>query len=180
MRVFIGIEFDSNVLEYLTKVQDLVKQGAKKGNYTLFNNFHLTLRFIGEVTNQEVDTLCHILDEVSEHCRSFNIKIGNLNSFNRHNKHLVYVDVIHNQDKLSMLAYNLERKLDGHFKARTDQFKPHITIAREVELAQESVLNLVTSYEHPIATKQITLFVSERKQNQLIYTPLYRVRINNH
>ncbi len=179
MRIFIGIEFNHVVKDYLSEVQGLISQQALKGNFSLYDNFHLTLRFLGELSQEDIDNYCDILDELGKVTESFKIKIGDINSFNRNNKHIVYVDVIENKDKMVALA----KKLDNIIKKslgvdRKDSFKPHITIAREVVFPTISGLEKIYPFSQDIVINQISIMLSKRDhQNVLRYTPIYTVML---
>lgn len=179
MRVFIAYEFDSKIKDYLSKVQNIVRNNSYKGNFTLYDNFHLTLKFIGEIRENQLNELYDILDKVSEEYKAFNIKIGDLGSFKRKDKHIVFVDVIKNQDKLSKLANLIDNKLLAYeFEERKGKFKAHITIGREVILRKITVLETILPFIEEIPINRISLMLSDRNQkNILTYTPLYTVKL---
>jgi 2'-5' RNA ligase len=49
MRLFIAIPFDPPVLDALTAAQSSLKAGGVRGGYTVRQNLHMTLAFLGEV-----------------------------------------------------------------------------------------------------------------------------------
>jgi RNA 2',3'-cyclic 3'-phosphodiesterase len=175
MRVFIGIEFNHDIKDYLSGVQQGIQQTALKGNFTLSDNFHLTLKFIGEVRESDLQTIEDLLYDVSQQQSPFAIKIGGLNSFLRKDKHIVYVDVVSGKESLTKLAKAIEQALiQAGFEIRTDKFKPHITLGREVVLNTVSLVTPLNHYPTPIIVNKVTLFLSSRdSKNVLRYTPLY-------
>jgi RNA 2',3'-cyclic 3'-phosphodiesterase len=175
MRLFIGIGLPNEVKDYLTEQQALVKNASLKGNFSLYDNFHITLKFIGEVEDYEVDGLIDIIDEVATKHAAFTIKVGQLGSFNRKDKHIVFSEIIDGVTPLKELQKNLEQELlSDAFIDKKETYKPHITLAREVKLTEVSLLNTVTSYPEAIPINEITLFESKRnKQGQLFYEPIY-------
>jgi len=179
MRLFVAINFDQNVKDYLSEVQALVRSSAFKGNYTLYDNFHLTLRFLGEFPEGEVDTFCDCLDELACDAKPFTIRIGDINSFNRKDKHIVYVDVTENKEELYKLAKKLNEIIDKTIEVEDKTpFKPHITIGREVVFKNMQTALNVAPYPHPILVNEVSLMLSSRnKHNVLTYTPLYTVRL---
>lgn len=180
MRIFIGISFKKEIREYLSEVQDIIRLNTLKGNFTKFSNFHITLRFLGELNQHQVDECCDSLEELSGIIKKFPIRIGDLNSFSRKNKHIVYVEVIKNKNELIKLVGKLDQIIDNYgFLKRAGKFKPHITIARKVQLPEVSVLKTLTNFDKDILIDQVTLFLSHRVQNQLVYTPLYSVKLND-
>ena len=51
MRLFVAIEFESDIIESLKRVQSDLKRCGLKGRFTKEENLHLTLAFIGEYGN---------------------------------------------------------------------------------------------------------------------------------
>lgn len=180
MRLFIGIQLSEDIKNYLYDVQSKIKHCAISGNYTMYDNFHLTLRFLGEINESEVDTYCDILAELKKE-NAFQISIGDIHSFNRNNRHIVYVDVI----KYKQLVINLANRLDKIIfnylgNQRKEKFKPHITISRNVVFSHASTLNQVVSFAKEITIDSVSLMLSKRnKQNILTYTPIYTVKLKN-
>ncbi len=179
MRLFIGIQFNTDVKNYLQDVQSKIKHCANSGNYTLNNNFHITLRFIGEVKESEVDFYYDILDELRNQ-KSFPIKIGDISSFKKNNRHLVYVEVIKNKNLVVNLASELDKIIDEKIGSKREQkFKPHITIIRNALFSDISATSQITPFAHEIMIESVSLMLSNRnKQNILTYTPLYTVTLN--
>jgi RNA 2',3'-cyclic 3'-phosphodiesterase len=175
MRLFIGIGLPIEVKDYLTEQQSIVKSASLKGNFSLYDNFHITLKFIGEVEAYEVDGLIDLMDEVASKHHSFAIKVGQLGSFSRKDKHIVFSEIIAGLTPLKQLQKDLEQALlNDAFIDKVETYKPHITLAREVKLTEVSLLNTVTAYQELIMINEITLFESKRnKQGQLYYEPVY-------
>ena len=53
MRLFIAINFDENMLDALTEIQDDLRRCGVKGHYTPRENLHMTLAFLGENDDPE-------------------------------------------------------------------------------------------------------------------------------
>lgn len=179
MRLFFAINFDEKVKDYLSEVQALVRSSALKGNYTLYDNFHLTLRFLGEFPESDVDIFCDCLDELATSAKPFKIKIGDIGSFNRKDKHIVYVDVLENKEDLYKLAKKLNEIIDNHIEVEDKPpFKPHITLGREVVFHNTLEPLNVLPYPYPILVDEVSLMLSSRnKHNVLTYKPLYTVKL---
>lgn len=54
MRLFYAINFDDTVKKRLSDIQNALRARAVRGNFTLPDNLHLTLAFIGEVAQEKV------------------------------------------------------------------------------------------------------------------------------
>ncbi|QVK17094.1 RNA 2',3'-cyclic phosphodiesterase [Mycoplasmatota bacterium] len=181
MRLFIAINFEKEVKDYLCEVQSIIKTSSLIGRYTLYDNFHLTLRFLGELNQSDVELLCELLDDLSQTTLPFKIKIGDIHSFNRKDKHIVYVDVLKNKNKLIDLVNKLNCLIDAKFLfKKNNQFKPHITIAREVVFNDVSSLLKIIPYNNDILVNEVSLMLSTRDKNHILtYTPLYTVNLKD-
>ncbi len=179
MRFFIALNFENNVKDYLLEIQSLIKESVLKGNYTLYDNFHLTLRFLGEFNQEDIYLFEEVLDELKSSINSFNIKIGGINSFQRKDKHIVFVDVIENRTELNHLANTLNKMIDERLKVTERyQFKPHITIGREIVFKDDSYLGKIIPYQDKIFIDKVSLMLSSRNEhNILTYTPVYTVKL---
>ncbi|MDZ7834356.1 MAG: 2'-5' RNA ligase family protein [Alkalibacterium sp.] len=62
MRVFIAVEIDEEVKNELARVQKNLGMFVSRGNYTDRNNFHVTLRFIGDADEKEINRLKQVVD----------------------------------------------------------------------------------------------------------------------
>jgi len=82
MRLFIAINFTSEFKETLINIINQVKPQVKKARYTLQENLHLTLVFIGE--SKDTATITQLMDEVQ--FDPFSLSLSDVGSFNRNGK----------------------------------------------------------------------------------------------
>ena len=57
MRLFIAINFNDDIKEELENNIEDLKDEAKRGNFSLIDNLHLTLAFIGELDKRNLQTV---------------------------------------------------------------------------------------------------------------------------
>lgn len=181
MRLFIAINFNKEIKDYLSEVQSIIKTSSLNGRYTLYDNFHLTLRFLGELDQSDIAPISELLDELSQIIHAFKIKIGDIHSFNRKGKHIVYVDVLENKNKLIDLVKKLNQLIDANYSLKNNNhFKPHITIAREVVFNEISSLVKIVPFNNDIPVSKISLMLSSRNKNHVLtYTPIYTVNLKD-
>ena len=82
MRIFIAIRFTEAFKEPIFEAQDALRDNGVRGNFTLPENLHLTLAFIGET--DKVDDIKAAVKEVF--FVPFEIKTGRLGCFNGRSK----------------------------------------------------------------------------------------------
>ena len=163
MRVFIAIRFSQAFKEPIFEAQDALRDNGVRGNFTLPENLHLTLAFIGET--DRVDDIKAAVKEVA--FEPFEIKTGRLGCFNGRSK-VIWLG-IDGEKKLKALTAELRKNLDirgiDYAKGR---FQPHITLVR-----QPSDMPLDIDIESANMTvKEISVMKSERISGRLVYTAL--------
>lgn len=174
MRVFIGFEFDNNVKEYLNSIQQIIKPTTFKGNFTRFDNFHLTTKYIGHVSEDEIDLLEDIIDEVSELVTAFDIKINGLGSFDKKHSSIIWVGILKGKEYLSKVFQKIERKtVEAGFEREVRKYRPHITLGKKVVFSKHSNTEYIPSYDEIVHFNRITLFESSRIDGELTYIPIY-------
>ncbi|TVP94638.1 MAG: RNA 2',3'-cyclic phosphodiesterase [Acholeplasmatales bacterium] len=179
MRVFIGVDFNVDVKHYLQTVQTYIKSTAIGGNFTKFDNFHMTLRYVGHVELAAIDILSDMLDDVTTQQKAFSITIGDLGAFGKGEKKLIYVPVKTGKEPLLKIDADLRRSLDAlGFEYDSKKLLPHVTVAREVRFNNQINPSMpMPLYTEKILVSAITLFASVRREGLLQYEPLHQARL---
>lgn len=182
MRLFIAINFSSEVKNALSETIANLRQAALQGRFTSWDNLHLTLVFIGE--SNRVSDIVQIMQEVAERCftEPFRIALSEAGVFggsrsrgsnrSRRAGDLHWIGIAKN-DALNNLVENLSHELK---KAGLDiekrRFVAHVTIGREVVLPEAA-----TVFVQPaeMLADHISLMRSDRIDGQQVYTELAAV-----
>ena len=175
MRTFIAINFDKTVKKYISGIKNVVKENSKSGNFTDEENYHLTVRFIGESDEDDIEEICTAMDEACSSFKKFGLSIGGLGFFPRGNKSIVWVGMEKNKS-LEILYSRLEKSLQKHgFGKNRQGLSPHITIAREVDLKKsyDWLKKEITQEKCEMTVESVSLMESVRKGSKLIYVPRY-------
>ena len=175
MRLFIAINFDDDVKKHIIKQRETVKKFSRSGNFTNDDNIHLTIRFIGEADEEDIEYICEAMREACSNFRSFKINIGGLGFFPRGDKSIVWTGV-EKSKAIEALYMRLERSLGKQGFGRNRQgLSPHITLGREVVLRKsyDSVKEEVGEGKVEFNVESVVLMESVRKGPKLIYRPIY-------
>ena len=78
MRTFIAIELEEETKAQLAEVQAEAEKLCRRGNYTPKENFHLTLHFLGEVQEEDLDYLHEAIYETARRNRPFTMTIDKI------------------------------------------------------------------------------------------------------
>ena len=69
MRSFIALEFDEKLKDKLSNIQSNIKEEAIKGSWVPYDNFHLTLKFLGNI---KLEGMPKIDKSIKNICTKFN------------------------------------------------------------------------------------------------------------
>ena len=176
MRTVIAIELEEEVKDHLAEVQAETQKLCRKGNFTPKENFHLTLHFLGEVEEGDLEYLQDAMYETARRNRPFTLTLEKIGFFPRGNKGILWAG-LEKSTHLQRLFSTLEKSLEQQGFARERKgLSPHITLGREVE-PHRSFLNVQKSVRvepMKLAVKSIALMESVRKGPKLVYVPLFR------
>lgn len=79
MRLFIAINFDKNFKDGLINIREELRNQSVFGNFTLDENLHLTLAFIGETKN--IQGAKNAVDRAFQNFKSFKITTEKIGKF---------------------------------------------------------------------------------------------------
>ncbi|HLD89061.1 MAG TPA: RNA 2',3'-cyclic phosphodiesterase [Candidatus Nanoarchaeia archaeon] len=140
MRLFIAVEIPEEHKGYLRELQKKIK--CDEAMMTFVRDFHLTLKFLGEVDEKKIDEIKGLID-----CADFkrfeafvDDKIGFFPS--EKNPRVIWLN-IEPEEKFAELKEIIDNKLEKLF-VKDKNFKAHITLARikfvkEKELFQKKI-----------------------------------------
>lgn len=166
MRLFISIGLSEEIQDALTDVQDAMMEAGIWGNYTMPENMHITLAFIGEY--DDPDRVLGVLDSII--FTPFEIKLGGIGSF----RDIWYVG-LEDSVPLKAVVRKIRRALaNARIPFDRKRFMPHITIVRQAEGKAESVAEeeLEKLGSLSMTVDYISLIKSERGKHGMIYTEL--------
>ena len=179
MRLFIAIELSNTMRNELTGLLKALKQRSCGGRFTVPENMHLTVHFIGET--DDVAGVTAAMREACRDIRPFTLKAGSYGFFDETpsgNHRVSLVTVEGELSELSILRECLEAALaDRGFPRDRKKFIPHITLGLSVEhdeLVTAELRSMILSSETNVTG--ITLFESARIKGKTVYTPLHRER----
>ncbi|MCL1917291.1 MAG: RNA 2',3'-cyclic phosphodiesterase [Peptococcaceae bacterium] len=165
MRLFIAINFNDNTRSRLFDLRNKLRSRSESGNFSLPENLHLTLAFIGEISPKKVDIIETILETVT--FSSFEATINRLGTFSRGT---LWYAGLHGHKPLILLQREIEYKLAlCGFEMDGRKYKPHVTLGRKV--LTEAVPWEIEPFGETVTA--IDLMKSEQIGGKLIYTTLH-------
>lgn len=173
MRVFIALELEQAVKKQLAAVQEKLRPYVQKGNFSRAENFHITLRFLGEHTPYEVDEIFRCMQKTVSYCSDFLLESDMLGCF--HKKRDICYAAVQEHPKLQFIYRVLQDELWlKRLIFQKESYTPHITLAREVvwKAPCEQVLEQIEMNPISIYASGLSLMESTRVDGRLCYVPL--------
>jgi 2'-5' RNA ligase len=135
MRVFIAIDIGEQIRKALADLQDKLqgKADIKKGDAKWVNpeNIHLTLKFLGEIKDEQAVDVCNITRDVAGRHESFELDVESVGHFGDKSARVLWVGTGQNCDKLLQLQQDLEQQLDlAGWPSEARKFSGHLTLCR--------------------------------------------------
>ncbi|MBQ7720519.1 MAG: RNA 2',3'-cyclic phosphodiesterase [Clostridia bacterium] len=166
MRLFISINFDDTLKNEIISAQDQLRRYASRGNFSLSDNLHLTLVFIGE-TNRIKDVK-EIIDGID--IAPFRIDLGRPGVFRRDGGDIYWIGVTAEPGLYQLADFLQTRLREAGFDIERRPYKPHITIGRQVECGTSPHITVAPA---SMTAKRVSLMKSERMNGRLTYTEIH-------
>lgn len=188
IRTFIAIELSPELKSELVRLQNKLRSGC--GNAARWvepNGIHLTLKFLGNVSLGQIDSVKKAIEEAAIGTPVFNLRVNECGCFpNPRRPQVVWVGLTGDLKTLDELVKKLEAALARlGFKPEERPFTPHLTLARVRDTASsaerqalgESVGRLPVEISTPIEATEVCLMRSELTPRGAIYTRLAEVKL---
>ncbi len=181
MRVFIAVPIEDEARrEISSKFEHLREFGAASLKLVESKNIHLTLRFLGELSEEQVEKIREKLREIK--FESFVAETGEVGFFPSENYiKVIFVEFI--SEKVKELKMLVDKKLlESGFPLETD-FVPHITVARVKAVKdRETFLNKIRGIKikkQEFEVNKFLLMKSELTPQGPIYKVLEEFGLNS-
>ena len=182
MRCFIAINIDEQIRKALAKLQDELqgKADIKRSDAKWVNpeTIHLTLKFLGEIKDEQAVDVCNITGDVAGRHKAFELDVESVGHFGGRSARVLWVGTGQNSEKLLQLQEDLEQQLDlAGWPREARKFSGHLTLCRirnaraGVKLAQ-----MISEYKDfklgTIPADSVSVFQSQLTPKGPIYTVL--------
>ncbi len=180
-RGFIAIDIDS--LAKIEELENKIKQSGAIVKLVEPKNIHITLKFLGDTDEEQIDEIEEIMKNAVEETDPFTIQLKSTGVFPNQNYIKVVWIGINNGNQIGAIAKNIDEKLSEiGFIKENREFSAHLTIARlKSAKNKEQLLQVIEKYKEfefaEIKVDSIKLIKSELTQKGPIYTTLKEVKI---
>jgi len=184
IRAFIALELSPQIKDELTQLQSQLKPLGADVKWVRPEATHLTLKFLGNITQEKLEEIKKVLDNAASHHTPFEITLFQVGGFPRlESPRVIWVGI----DKGCAQSEAIAKELEGElarigFEKEKRPFTAHLTLGRvkspkkRNELVSKiKVLDFKPSASCTIA--KITLFQSTLTPRGSIYSPLHEAKL---
>lgn len=183
MRCFIAIDIDPQIKGSIAKLQQDIARSCQTDRSDIKwvqpDAMHITLRFLGQVPDQDIVDLCEVTKQVASRHTRFDLEIEAVGHFGRPAT-VLWLGTSHGTDQLNAIQQDLEDQLElAGWPRERRRFFAHLTLCRvkNPRVARE----VITAYRPYMeinlgntGVDELVVYQSQLQPDGPIYTPLGR------
>lgn len=177
MRIFYALEFSRDTKEKIDFYAQEIYSDIKLGMRTDLDNYHITLHFVGEIEDEEVQNHIKLLEEISKKNCEFELELNGIGFFKKKSRYIVWIGLKSAEETL----YKISAEIKREFSKEENTYIPHITIARNVELlnTEEEIALKGSGFLIKEKIEAISLMESTRIDGKLVYRSIAKKNLRN-
>ncbi|MCM8786674.1 MAG: RNA 2',3'-cyclic phosphodiesterase [Candidatus Omnitrophica bacterium] len=182
MRAFIAIQLPQKTKEELEKIIKSLSKINLDFKWVESKNLHITLKFLGEIKEEKIDSIKNIILEVAKNYSLFAVTINSFGFFPNQNWPRVFFVSTDKQEILKKIATRLEDKLVEIGFPKEGRFSSHITLARlkstkNINLLKNELKNFTLA--HTFIIQNIAFMKSTLTSKGPIYETIFIATFKN-
>ena len=132
MRAFIAVEISDEIKDLLVRVESHLKYAGADIKWVDPKIIHLTLKFLGEITDNKCEAVKSALDAITKCLKPFEMTVKDIGTFpNSVHPRVIWAGLGDGASEAVELAKHIEEAMSKiGFPAESREFSPHLTIGR--------------------------------------------------
>ena len=177
-RSFAAIFPPPEVRQRIWDLSEGLKKAAGGVKWVERDNIHMTLRFFGDLTDSQLESVGACMRETARGDSPFAVRLAGLGAFPSLSRaRVIWVGMQEGRERLTRLADELERRFVEAGLGNTDKpFSPHLTIGRvkvpERNPRLEEAIRTLTFEGAEFMINGLTLTKSELRPGGPVYSPV--------
>jgi 2'-5' RNA ligase len=188
-RTFIAIELDRELEENLARLQGRLRRevGSRSVRWVRPEGIHLTLKFLGDTTEEQVEQVKEALAHAAREVSPFQFTVGGVGCFpNTRQPRVVWVGLHEPTGALQRLRDAIEERVAPlGFPTEKRPFSPHLTLGRVQRRASKSEVRelgrMIAASSlgdiDEMAVEEVCYIKSDLRPGGAVYTTLSRARL---
>lgn len=180
IRTFIAIRLPDDVKQWLTQMQRTLRESRIRASWPRPASLHLTLRFLGEIPEHQIDTIAACLKRAVNQHSPFRLSGAGMGCFpSVKNARVLWAGVNGQTDVLQTLVDDLNQSLYKNLNLPKEKkrFSPHLTLARlKQKVPPKTIIRFMQEFEkdasNPFSVQKIELIKSTLTSSGAIHTTL--------
>ncbi len=188
IRAFIAVELPEGLKKELAELEaQLKKSSPTVVKWVDPNSIHITLKFLGEVSEDNIDELMLAIEESAQGISPFKLEVSEVGAFpDLDHVQVVWVGVTGELDKVLQLQKRIESNTEQlGFPRESRAFTPHLTLGRVRNEAKpndrQRIGKLLTNTSfaalHNVDVNAINLMKSQLTSTGAIYTCIGSIKL---
>jgi 2'-5' RNA ligase len=177
IRLFVALIIPSDIKRDLFNICNKLSEKNEHYRWENPEKIHLTLKFIGEVEEDILDSIKENLEFIGDFS-SFDFKVTKFGFFYRDNEPKILWAGLETDERIHKLVYDLNQTL-SRFSVPVEnrKFKPHLTMLRLKRNPGSEFLNKFRGYtfdEMSFSSNEVSLMKSELFRTGAVYTEIQK------
>jgi 2'-5' RNA ligase len=177
IRAFIGIDFSRELKNRIFEFQQRIRKYATKGRWKHSDNFHLTLKFLNEISLNQQLQIDEAIKGLCIEQIPFSLELSDIGIFRgKEYIRVLWLGFSGEIQKLQLLHKRIDKALSPiGFMRESRKFTPHITIGQDIifKCSFEQIRSeLGKTLSDRIVVDRLYLFKSEQINNRRIYSKI--------
>lgn len=158
-RIFIAVNLPAEIKEKIWELflKKLKVQGIKAVEQ---KNLHMTVKFIGYVSEERVHEICEKLNSLKEE-KGFELEISKVGSFKNR---VIWIDITKGRDEL----LGIINKVAVALGMPKEDSVPHLTLARNKKLRKKEFLQVMGKIKNADFKERFTVFSIDVMESKLM------------
>lgn len=156
IRSFLALKLSLETAQNLTTAQNRLRAVCKEAGATIRwvppPNIHVTIRFLGQITEPMSQAVKDMVDPIVINIESFDLETVGIGLFpNERNPRVIWAGLGQGADQLKELYESIySRLVKAGFNFEDRPFSPHVTLGRVKQCAPETLHSLLSEHESTV------------------------------
>ncbi|MCS7228479.1 MAG: RNA 2',3'-cyclic phosphodiesterase [Candidatus Kryptonium sp.] len=184
IRTFIAVDVPEKIKDEIFEIEkELMKSASEGVKWEEKEKFHITLKFLGDVNEEAIDSIYKILNEKLNGFGKFSIIYKGIGAFpDTKNPRVIWIGCEDPTGKLFELQKIVEEKMSElGFEKEDKEYHPHITLGRVKK--PKNIHNLIKKIEtinfeaRTGEVAEVLIMKSDLKPSGSVYTVLKKIKL---